>query len=170
MQKLSAIMQRSPLWQRFRNGYEILEAKDRRTVQILSVAVVCAFIYFVIWEPVNRWAEEQEVDFQHQQDVNEWLQNNKKHAVELQKAKLGSVGQRELSSVVGGVARKMDVTLSRVQPNKKGLSVWVEDAAYQKFLKWLVILENQYNVQTQQIRIDKLKEEGRIKAHIHLSN
>lgn len=170
MQKLSVMMQRSPLWQQTRNRYELLEAKDRRALVILSIALIAALTYYMVWEPVNQWAEQQEADYQQQQSINEWLQDNKKRAVDLQKNKKGGLGTRELSSVVGSVARKADITLSRVQPDRKGLAVWVEDAAYQKLLTWLIALENQYSLQIQQIRIDRLKEEGRVKAYLHLSN
>lgn len=170
MQKLSMMVQKSLLWQRARNWYELLEAKDRKAIQILSAALVCALVYFAVWEPVNQWADEQEAGLQHQQEISDWLESNKIRAVELQKNQKGGIGQRELSSVVGSAARKSEVTLSRVQPDRKGLSVWIEDSAYQKLLKWLVTLENQYGVQIQQIRIDKLKEEGRVKAYLHLAN
>ncbi len=170
MQKFIIMMQNSAGWQRIRNTYEVLETKDRRAVQVLLASVVFAVTYFTIWEPLNRWSYEQKAGYQHQQEVNNWLNSNRQRALEFQKNQRTGIGQRELSSVVGSVARKSGVVLSRVQPDPRGLSVWVEDAAYQKFLAWLVSLENQYRVQVQQIKIDKRKEEGRIKAYLHLAN
>ena len=163
-------MQQSPLWQSARNRYELLGVKDRRAIQILSIALICTLVYVLVWDPITQWEEEQEAGYQHQVSVNDWLQNNQQRAKDQKKNQKGGIGQRELSSVVGSVARKSNVTLSRVQPDKKGLSVWIEDAAYQKLLAWLVVLENQFGVQVQQIRIDKLKEEGRVKAFLHLAN
>ena len=169
MQKLLTPLQNSLMWQRAKNWYELLEARDRRVVQLVSVAIVCTLIYVLIWSPVREWSDKQEADYKYQVDMSHWLQNNKSQAIQLQKNQKAGIGQRELSSVVGSVARRSEVALSRVQPDHKGLSVWVEDAAYQKLLMWLGTLENKHNIQVQQIRIDKLKEEGRVKASLRFA-
>ena len=62
------------------------------------------------------------------------------------------------------------VTIHRIQPDKKGVGVWLDDAAYQKVLAWIFTLENKYQVVVQQIKIDRLKEEGRVKGYIHFKN
>ncbi len=170
MQKLTQVLQQSPLWQEFKNWYELRSANDRRALQILFTALIVSFLYLVIWDPVIQWSEKNKDDYQHQQMVHSWLQDNLSQAKELQKKQRSGIGQREFSSVVSGAARKAGITLSRVQPDKKGLSVWVEDAAYQKLLNWLVVLDTKNKIVIQQVRLDKLKEEGRVKAYLHLGN
>ena len=170
MQKLSMMMQNNPQLQRAKLWYELLAPKDRRAIQILAMALVVFITYLLIWEPFNGWAQSHKQDYIHQQEVHDWFMKNKARALELQKSQKSGGGQRELSSVVSITARQAGLVLSRVQPDRKGMSIWVEDTGYQKLLKWLVLLESKYEVQVQQIRIDKLKEEGRIKAYIHLGN
>lgn len=170
MQKLTMIMQNNPQLQRVRLWYELLAPKDRRAIQMLAVALLIFMSYLLVWEPFSGWAQNRKHDYAHQQEIHDWFVKNKARALELQKNKKPGAGQRELSSVVSATARQAGLVLSRVQPDRKGMSVWVEDTAYQKLLKWLVLLDTRYEVQVQQIRLDKLKEEGRIKGYIHLAN
>ena len=170
MQKLSIIMRSSPQLQRLKIGYELLAPKDRRAIQVLTAVVLVLITYVLILEPFDHWVQSSKQDYVHQQGIYDWFQNNKNRALALQKNQKTGVGQRELSSVLSSTARQVGLTLSRVQPDKKGMSVWVEDTAYQKLLKWLVLLETKHEVLVQQIRIDQLKEEGRIKGYIHLVN
>ena len=170
MQKLTMMMQNNPHMQRVKLWYELLAPKDRRAIQIMTVALVVFITYLMVWEPFNGWADSRKQDYVHQQEIHDWFLKNKARALELQKSQKAGAGQRELSSVVSATARQAGLILSRVQPDRKGMSVWVEDTAYQKLLKWLVLLDTKYEVQVQQIRIDKLKEEGRIKGYVHLAN
>lgn len=170
MQKLTMMMQNNPHMQRVKLWYELLAPKDRRALQILAVALAVFISYLGVWKPVNSWTESQKQDYVHQQEIHDWFVKNKPLAIELQKKQKSGAGQRELSSVVSATARQAGLVLSRVQPDRKGMSLWVDDTPYQKLLKWLVLLENKYEVQVQQIRIDKLQEEGLVKGYIHLAN
>ena len=170
MQKLAMMMQNNPQLQRVKLWYELLAPKDRRAIQILTAALIIFMTYLVVWKPFSDWAQSRKQDYVYQQEAHDWFLTNKARALELQKNQKSGAGQRELSSVVSATARQAGLVLSRVQPDRKGMSVWVEDTAYQKLLKWLMLLDNKYEVQVQQIRIDKLKEEGRIKGYIHLGN
>ena len=163
-------MENSPQWQRLKIWYELLPTRDRLALQGLSIALAVFLVYMLIWEPFGKWVDNKKMDYVHQQEVHDWFQKNKTRALELQKNQKSSAGQRELSSIVSASARQAGLTLNRVQPDRKGLSVWVEDAPYQKLLKWLVLLENKNDVLVQQIRLDKLKEEGKVKGYIHLIN
>lgn len=170
MQKLSMMMENNPQWQRLKIRYELLSGRNRRALQLSSVALTIFLMYLLVWEPFSYWVDNKKGDYVHQQDIHDWFEKNKGRALELQKNQKAIGGQRELSSVVSVSARQAGLTLNRVQPDRKGLSVWIEDVAYQKLVKWLILLENKSEVMVQQIRLDKLKEEGRVKGYIHLVN
>ncbi len=167
MQKLNNLLMANPYWQQCRSWYEIRSPRDRKALQLLAAALFVGLIYFLIWEPVTQWSESQKEDYLYQEEINTWLHSNLSKARDLQKNQQVVSARRELSSIATSVAQQTDITLGRVQPDRKGLSVWIEDAAYQKLLKWLVLLQTKHGVAVQQIRIDKLKEEGRVKSYIH---
>ena len=170
MQKLIAEIQESPLWQQLQARYELLSSRDRQALQCLLAFFAAALLYLFIWEPLNSWNSSQKEDYQRQQVVLEWMSDNYQSAKDQQRKQKTAGGQREISSIVSSTAKQAGVTLSRVQPDRKGLGVWIEDAAYQKFLSWLVVLNTKFNLTVQQVRLDKGKEEGRVKIYLHLSN
>lgn len=169
MFKHSNFFSQNPLWQQMQARYETLSPKDRRAIQLLGVFLLVASLYLLVWQPVRLWNVEQKDDFQRQKADFEWLENNIGQAIELQK-KQRTGGQKDLSSIISGTARQAGVTVSRVQPDRKGLGVWVEDSAYQKLLAWLLVLDGRFNLNIQQIRVEKGREEGRVKVYLHLAN
>ncbi|WBA79997.1 type II secretion system protein M [Endozoicomonas sp. GU-1] len=168
MQKLNRLLMANPYWQHCKSWYEMRPSGDRKILQLLVTLVFAALIYLLIWEPVSQWSKAQKSNYHYQQEMNTWLHNNLPKARDLQKNQQRASPRQELSSIAANVAQQAGITLGRVQPDRKGLSVWVEDAAYQKLLKWLVLLQTKHGVAIQQVRIDQLKEEGRVKSYIHL--
>ena len=71
------------------------------------------------------------------------MSDNYQSAKDQQRKQKTAGGQREISSIVSSTAKQAGVTLSRVQPDRKGLGDWIEDAAYQKFLSWLSCTQHQ---------------------------
>lgn len=169
MLKITDLLEKSPLWQQLQARYELLSEKDRRALHLLTAFLTAAFFYLMVWEPLSTWSSEQKEEFLRQQTAYEWMEENIDDARATQK-KQKTGGQKDLSSVVSGTSRQAGITISRVQPDRKGLGVWVEDAAYQKLLGWMVALDTRYEITIQQVKIDKGKEEGRVKAYLHLAN
>ena len=168
MFKPGDMLTRSPLLQQLQARYEAMSPNDRRALQWLVAFLSAASFYLLVWEPVSVWNEEQKADYQRQELAYEWVQENIGQTIDLQK-KQKSTGQKDLSSIISGSAKQAGVSLSRVQPDRKGLGVWLEDAAYQKLLAWLLVLDGRFNLNIQQIRIDKGREEGRVKVYLHLA-
>ncbi|MFK0573978.1 type II secretion system protein GspM [Endozoicomonas sp.] len=168
MQKWNRLLMTNPCWQQCKSWYELRLPRDRKAIQLLSAAMLVGLIFFLVWEPVTTWSEAQKEDYLYQEEINTWLNSHLPKARELQKNQQLSSSRGELSSTAASVAQQVNITLGRVQPDRKGLSVWVEDVAYQKLLKWLVLLQTKHGVAVRQIRIDKLKEEGRVKSYVHL--
>lgn len=170
MSRLWAEIQQNPLWQQAQARYELLSSRNRKALQWLGGFLVAAMFYLLVWEPVSGWNQTQKEDYLRQQSVLEWMNENYENAREQQKKQKAPAGQREISSIISGSAKQAGVTLSRVQPDRKGLGVWIEDVAYQKVLAWLVVLNTRFNLSIQQIRLDRNKEEGRVKIYLHLAN
>lgn len=170
MTKLFSVVQQNPQWQQLLARYELMSSRDRTALNWLSIFLVATMFYLLIWEPVNLWSQAQKEDYYRQQVVFEWMSENYSDAKEQQIKQKSTSGQREISSIISGTAKQARISLSRVQPDRKGLGVWIEDVAYQKFLGWLVVLNTKFNLTVQQVRLDKSKEEGRVKIYLHLSN
>ncbi|WP_422133317.1 type II secretion system protein GspM [Endozoicomonas sp. ALD040] len=168
--KLTHLLERSPLWLQLRAKYELMPEKDRRALHLLTALLLLASVYLFVWKPITEWSEKQQEEFTHQQSIYEWMADNVDQAKQAQRKQRAAGAKKDLSTIVSGSARQSELTLSRVQPDRKGLGVWIEDAAYQKLLAWMVALDTRYEVTIQQIKIDRGKEEGRVKVYMHLAN
>ena len=168
MQKLKSFLITNPYWQQCKSWYEASSPKEQRAIQLLAAFLILVLGYMALWEPVTHWSQLQKKEYLYQEEVNEWLHGYLPKARELQKKKQLTADYRDLSSLASSTAQQAEIILGRVQPDRKGLSVWIEDTAYQKLLKWLVLLQTKHDIFVQQIRIDRLKEEGRVKSYLHL--
>ena len=169
MIKFISTIDQLPAVQQLKEKFEQLQDKDRRALYLLAVAVTVAMFYFLIWEPVGNWSSHKQSEYKRQLDAYEWMQSNVESARQAVKKQKSGIGQKDLSSIVSSSSRQAGIVLSRVQPDRKGLGVWIEDAAYQKLLMWLIRLNNRYQIDLQQVKIEKGKEEGRVKAVLHLA-
>ncbi len=170
MSKMNNLLFNNHYWQRFANWYELRPSRDKKIMLLLIATMVAGLFYFLAWQPVTEWTHKQKLSFVYQEEMHRWLHSNLPKAQELLITQQASSGKRDLSSSAASTAKLAGVTLGRVQPDSKGLSVWVEDAPYQKLLSWLVQLQTNQGVSIQQIRIDKLQEEGRVKCFIRLAS
>ncbi|WP_252176320.1 type II secretion system protein M [Endozoicomonas sp. 4G] len=168
--KLNHLLERSPLWLQLQAKYELMPEKDRRALHLMTVFLLLSAAYLFVWEPITDWSEKQQEEFTHQQSIYEWMADNIDQAKQAQKKQRSAAARKDLSTIVSGSARQSGLTLSRVQPDRKGLGIWIEDAPYQKLLAWMVALDTRYEVTIQQVKIDRGKEEGRVKVYMHIGN
>ena len=170
MQKLIKLIDQNPLIHQLRERYDLLSRKDQNALLALALFMTLAIGYLIVWEPLSQWSGDQKQDYTRQLNASNWIEAHIQEVKEQSRKKSAGSAHRDLSTVVAGVARQTGIVISRIQPDKKGISVWLEDAAYQKALAWLVILETKFQVSIQQIKVDRLKEEGRIKVYTRLNN
>lgn len=170
MQKIMLALENMPFIQKLRSHYEQLSARDQNIFIGLAALVVVVCFYVFLWSSLADWSAMQRRDYGEQVEVMSWMRQHIAEAQAVENKKNAGVGQRELSSVISSQAKQAGVVLSRIQPDKRGVAVWLEDAAYQKVLSWLVLLESKYEIVVQQIKLERLKEEGRVRAYIHLGS
>ena len=168
IEKLKTAVTQLPALQQLHARYEQLSSRDQTILLILAGFILVVTFYVLAWSPLNQWSDSQMDDYGQQLETKAWLQTHIGKAREIENRKKSGATQRDLPSVVSHVAKQAGITISRIQPDKKGLAVWLEDAAYQKVLGWLVALETNHYVVVRQIKLERLKEEGRIKSFIHL--
>ncbi len=169
MMKILTRITRHSVFQMIKAHYDHLPYRDRSLLVGLGVFLLVAIFYLIVWEPLTRWSDHQMTVYRKQIETMEWLQRNT-DKIQLAERKIASVSSKDVSTLVTNTARQTGITIYRIQPDKKGVGVWLDDAAYQKVLTWILVLENKYQIIVQKIKIDRLKEEGRIKGYFHFKS
>ena len=165
---LIKIKQAIPLISVLSSRYDGLTVKRKIIFISVMIVISIAVLFRIVYAPLNDWSDMQVSDYRRQVKTLTWMQQNIDEARDAEERKVSSVGRRELSSVVSRLANREGVVITRIQPDKKGIGVWLDDAAYQKTLAWLVSLEDSHIV-IHKVKFDRQKNVGRIKGYIHLS-
>ena len=168
MKKIRNKFIESRLFQQLTFRYEHLAKRDQRFLLGLLVFSVFFGFYLLLWSPVSLWSQQQIKDYDQQVETLAWLQQHIDVLAEAENSKKIGASQREMPAIISRVARQNDLTVSRIQPDKKGLVVNFDDAAYQKIVGWLVALQTNYLISVQKAKWVRLKEEGRIKGDFYL--
>lgn len=149
-----------------------LQASERRTLTVGGIALTLIMIYFGGWVPLQEGAANLEVQVQEQRVLKRWMEHS---AAEVQQLRRGGGGQgqaagQSLLSLVDQTARGgvIGPSLKRVEPEgESGVKVWLEQAAFDDMMGWLVSLEQQYGLTVATITIER-QAVGRVDAHMTL--
>jgi general secretion pathway protein M len=119
-----------------------LSGREQRLVIISAVLVLIAIFYWGILSPLNTSLERNQASVEKQTELLTWVQKNANRAVQLR----SSVGNKSafsssLPQVVNQSASKMQIAISRMQPQGDELQVWIDQAPFNDVLSWLQSLE-----------------------------
>ncbi|MBU2704400.1 type II secretion system protein M [Zooshikella marina] len=159
----------SPFKEKITAQLNAMPERDRRALVIMVIAVTLTVVYMLIWEPIMQWSEESRKEYQSNMDTLAFIQANEQAARQSTSQGVQQVSRDKLSAVVTGAARQQGIKLSRVQPSNEGVTVWMDQVAYQKLLAWVINLHNQYHFSIDKIRIDAQDEAGMVRAYLSIT-
>ena len=119
-----------------------LSEREQRLVIISGIVLVVGIFYWLIWSPLNQSLQTADKAVNAQQELLAWVQKNANRAVQLR----GSAGKTatfrgSLPQVVNQTAARLQIAISRMQPQGEELQVWVDQAPFNDVLSWLQALE-----------------------------
>jgi len=119
-----------------------LSEREQRLVIISAVLVLVAIFYWGIWSPLNTSIERGQTAVKNQTELLDWVQKNANRAAQLR----ASGGKNasfsgSLPQAVNQSASRMNIAISRMQPQGEELQVWIDQAPFNDILSWLQSLE-----------------------------
>jgi general secretion pathway protein M len=119
-----------------------LSEREQRLVMISAVVVIVGIFYWLIWAPLSQSVETDRKAVAAQQELLAWVQKNANRAAQLR----GSAGKNavftgSLPQIVNQTAARLNIAISRMQPQGDELQVWVDQAPFNDVLSWLQALE-----------------------------
>ena len=156
--------------------YEALPPRDRSALKLLFATALVLLLYFAAWAPAQAYMDQAKSDLEYNQGIVELISTNR--SVLASSSRSGGSGtnkapldSQQLVSKVTNMAKRGGVTLKRFEPSGDNkLKVWVDDAAFDKFVKWLVTLDKTLGVKVEQITIEKDDAQGHVSARMTLSS
>lgn len=119
-----------------------LTEREQRLTLIAAVAVVIGLFYFVVWAPLNQSLEQNRKAVTTQQSLLTWVQKNANKAIQLRGSGIkNQVFSGSLPQTVNQTASRLQIVISRMQPQGDEIQVWVDQAPFNDLLSWLQNLE-----------------------------
>lgn len=142
--------------------WQELNSREQGLIAIMSVFVgVFLFVTFV-WKPLNTNVEKARVKLEKQQQLSSWVQDNVAKYRALSRLG-GKRSSGSLSSVVNNTAKRLGITVARMQPQGDDLQVWVDEVPFNALLTWLDELTRNQNLRVLAIDIAPSGTEGMVK-------
>ncbi len=113
-----------------------LNQREQRVVLIMSFVVAVFLFITLVWQPLNENLEKAEVQVVKQQKLALWVKQNVVNYKKLKRSG-GKQSSESLSSMINRTAKKLSITVARMQPQGDDLQVWVDEVPFDDFLNWM---------------------------------
>ncbi len=141
-----------------------LNAREKLLVTFCAVFVVIGLFYCLIWQPLDQAVENGRKNLASQQALLTWVKNNSERAIQLrQTAGISNSFTGSLPQAVNQSAARLQIKISRMQPQADELQVWIDKAEFNTLLSWLQTLEKS-GVSILDLDIAEADEAGYIKV------
>jgi general secretion pathway protein M len=120
-----------------------LSDREKLLVSISAILAVIFVFYFALWAPINNALDKQRDLVTSKQADLLWVQKNANRAVQLRTGSDSSTSfSGSLPQVVNQTANRLNIAISRMQPQDEELKVWVDQAPFNDVVSWLQSLES----------------------------
>lgn len=150
------------------------QPQERLALMALAAFITGLLIYTLIWLPINDDIAEKQVWISEQQETLAWMEQTASRISRLQTSSQtgpGKTGSEALLTTVDRTAKqaRLGDAVKRIKPqgNDK-VQLWLEEASFDRTVRWLDTLQRQHNISIGTITIDKQKSPGLINARINL--
>jgi general secretion pathway protein M len=134
-------------------------------ILVLSIVV----LYVGVLSPIHSWRDNYKNALLYQLESLSSIQNNSQTIYR----QLHSINKpknvNDKVSLIKNTAFKYSIKISKMETKNNDVAISSDDVAYQKVLKWLIMLENDYKIGVSDISISKSKKYGIVKLYVVLS-
>jgi len=155
--------------------YEILPLRDRHILKAFGGILLLCIIYFAMWGPANDYMENAQQDLEQNTKLLLLVKQNEALLSALSRttgpsSSTKTLTSQQLVSSVTNLAKKNGVMLKRFEPSgDKKIKVWVDNASFDKMIKWLAALKKSLNIVVEQISLEKDDAAGQVSSRLTLS-
>lgn len=172
---MSNFITQSSVYLNAQRQLEMLPARDRMALKVLAIVLALLILFFAIWQPASAYMREQEELLDQRIELLKLVRSNSAVLAAMStsspSAQTPSLNSQQLVSSVTNLAQRQGVALKRFEPSgERELKVWVDDAAFDKVVAWLMELKTRLGVEVEQISLERQEKPGLVSARLTLSS
>lgn len=143
--------------------WQQLSANDRRALMVMSGFVVVAVFYLAIWKPIVNRYDAAESDLAYWQEAYQFMDLRQQQARTLTGQAAGpAMNVNQLRQVITTQAAQQGLTISRLEPGQRGVTLWLEKVAFTSTLKWLNLLATRHQVNVKTVQVSRQSDAGTV--------
>ena len=150
------------------------QPQERLALICMALFITGAALYALFWVPLNEDIAQKRLWVAEQQKTVDWMQQTAIKINQLkQSAKTGQSKKNSeaLLTTIDRTAKQQRLrdVVKRIKPqgNDK-VQIWLEQAAFDRMVRWLDLLQQRHNVSITTITVDRQSGSGLINARINL--
>ena len=153
--------------------FDALPKRDQQALIVLTVALILAILYFMVWSPAHNFATQQAASLKNSKELLNWVKANESVAKTLTSTSNASSStisdSQTLVSTVSSNAQKHKIKLKRFEPSgERKVRVWLEQVPFNTIIVWLRDLNTTYGIEVSQVSIDKDEKGGLVNVRLTL--
>ncbi len=152
---------------------DTLEQRERYIVLAGTICLAIILFYLIIWEPITSRHEQQQLNYNSQRQLYNWMKNASLEIRSLNSTS-GSNTSRFRNQSIASLADRSAITsgvkpfIEKIDQSKKGVKIKLKSANFDSIISWLTDLENKYAIIISKIKVEEAKEKGAVDALITL--
>lgn len=155
-----------------RSWFSQFNQREQLSLLVLAIALAVYLLYMLVWSPLANQRDQLAVQ---NRGVAASLQRVDAMVSEVLQLRSGegqsSAGsRRNLTSLINQSTRRLQLAVTRLQPNSRGeIQVRLEAAAFDDLLKWLHEMESGEGLLVREVSITQAGSAGRVNATVRLA-
>ncbi|MDE1463855.1 type II secretion system protein M [Spartinivicinus poritis] len=141
--------------------WQQMSANDRRALMILSGFILIAGLYLLIWKPLASRYAAAESDLAYWQEAYQFMEQRQQQAKQLGgQNQRTSLNVNQLRQLITTQAAQHGLTINRLEPGQRGVTLWLEKVPFTSTLKWLNLLATRHQVNVKAIQVSRQSDAG----------
>ena len=153
--------------------FSALQQREKNMILFMSAAILLTLIYLLLWEPVFKSLDEQQLKQQSQKKILLWMNNAQKEVQQLRSSgnSLSPHSNQPISTLVERSAISTGIRNNIFKMNsdkKQQLKVQFKSVEFDRLTQWLGKLQNDYGVNAKFVSINKADKPGMVSCRVTL--
>lgn len=153
-----------------KNWFFRFTPREQLSLLLVAALVGVYVLYFFVWSPIATKRDDMALRNQATSESLYRVDTMVSEVLRLRADGANVSRKRNLTSVINQSARRLDLPVSRMQPNSRGeIQVRMENAIFDNVLKWLHEMEYSEGLLVREVSITPAGTEGRANASVRIA-
>ena len=153
-----------------KDWFAALDQREQLSLLVLAFAVALYLLYMLVWSPLDTRRDALAVQNAAIAESLSRVDAMVSQLMALRESGAQAGARRNLTSVINQSTRRLELPVSRLQPNSRGeIQVRLENAAFDDVLGWLYEMEFREGLLVREVSITQSGATGRVNATVRIA-